>query len=177
MASSSRKLLKELPSEEKMSEIMVDLTAHGPQATVIMGAAYLEHALELLLRAKFIVLTKADDRRIFDGASGGILGSFSAKIRIAYAMQLLHENPYKALLIINDIRNVFAHSLHKVDFDHELVRKDCISLKKISPALTFSAGVTRSLLDDPQEIYSKIVQMLYFSFRRHLENNADDSAN
>jgi hypothetical protein len=50
-----------------------------------MGAAYLEHVLEVYLRTVFKPLSKNDDTRMFDGAAGGILGTFSNKIRIAYA--------------------------------------------------------------------------------------------
>ena len=61
--------------------------------------------LELLLKSKFCYLTPAEDRRLFDGAQNGILGTFSAKIRVAYAMGILIGPVYDDLLIINDIRN------------------------------------------------------------------------
>jgi hypothetical protein len=37
------------------------------------------------------------------------------------------------LLLINDIRNVFAHSLHAVDFSNELVEADCAKLNSHQP--------------------------------------------
>ncbi len=77
-----------------------------------MGAAYLENRLELILKGAFRTLDKDEAARIFDGSKSGILGTFSSKIRIAYPMRLLHRNPYKAILLINDVRNVFAHSFY-----------------------------------------------------------------
>ena len=59
-----------------MASIVFDLKNRGDQAAVIMGAAYLEHGLELLLRFVFRQeLTKEESTRIFDGAQGGILGT------------------------------------------------------------------------------------------------------
>ncbi len=66
---------------------------------------------------------------MFDGAGNGVLGSFSSKIRLAYAISLLGPLSYSDLLLINDIRNVFAHSLHRVSFSHPLIIKDCDRLQ------------------------------------------------
>lgn len=176
MASASKKLLKELPSEERMNEIMSDLKAHGPQATAIMGAAYLEHALELLLRASFRSLSKAEDKRIFESSTKSILATFSAKIRIAYAAKLLHENVQAALLLINDVRNVFAHSLHSVDFNHELVAKDCQRLTQISPGISGAAELEHSTVKTPIDVYSKIVELLYHAIRHKVEDLSEPPA-
>ena len=170
MTSASKKLLKELPPKETMDEIISDLMALGPQATAIIGAAYLEHSLELLLRTSFRALSKGDDRRMFDGAARGILGTFSAKIRIAYATKLIHKKVYEALLLINEIRNVFAHSLHKVDFGHELIKKDCRQLGMISPRMSSATGMVQPALIEPIKIYTKIVGLLYRSIRYKAEN-------
>ena len=105
------------------------LKGQGDQATAVMGPAYLEHVLERVLKAYFINLSKDDERRMFDGASNGVLGSFSSKIRLAYAISLLGPLSYSDLLLINDIRNVFAHSLHRVSFSHPLIIKDCDRLQ------------------------------------------------
>jgi hypothetical protein len=121
----SKKLLKELPTEQEMRDILTNLRSHGAAATALLSAAYLEHTLEAIFRAFFRNLNSEDDTRMFDGAAGGILGTFAAKIRVAYAMRTIDKNMYDDLLLINDIRNVFGHSLHRVTFDHELVAVDC----------------------------------------------------
>lgn len=156
---------------KRMNEIISDLKNLGPQTTAIMGAAYLEHALESLIRASFRPLPKKeDDDRLFSGGASGALGTFSAKIRIAYAAWLIHENVYKALLLINDIRNVFAHSLHRVDFSHELVAEDCRRLRKISPNMASAAGLLYEASDEePIEVYSRIAALLYRSIRHQVE--------
>ena len=37
---------RELPSEEDMTTIILNLKSHGEEMTALMGAAYLEHMLE-----------------------------------------------------------------------------------------------------------------------------------
>jgi hypothetical protein len=169
VSSSSRKLLKELPSQEKMDEIMSDLKAFGPQATAIMGAAYLDHALELMLRASFRKLEDNPDRRIFDGNAGGFLATLSAKTHVAYATKLLDSKVFEALVLINAIRNTFAHSLHVVDFDHELVAEDCQKLVNISSVLSGAAGLQPGFNEDIDS-FAKIVTLLYRSIRRKAED-------
>jgi hypothetical protein len=165
----SRLLLKELPSDAELTRRMSSLKRYGHQATAIMGAAYLEHALEVLVRQRFRKLHRDDDIRMFDGAQGGILAGLSNKVRIAYAMKLIHEDPYKALLLVNDIRNVFAHSLHRVTFRNGLVKRDCDQLCQIAVALSSIAGVNPD--DKAIDIYAKIVRALYLSIRHAAEGS------
>jgi hypothetical protein len=47
----------------------------------LMGAAYLDHALELLLKSQFRYLSPDDERWLFDGTQNGILGTFQQKYR------------------------------------------------------------------------------------------------
>jgi hypothetical protein len=155
----SKRLLKELPSEDAMFKIVAGLRKKGHQTTAILGAAYLERVLELLLRTHFRVLNKEDDTRMFDGAGGGILGSFSAKIRIAYAMKLLHEKPYHDLMLINDIRNLFAHSLHGITFNNKLVAEDCDSFKSNTEFYRPIDG------EKPIDKFASKVNRLYVSLR------------
>ena len=154
-----------------MNEIMSDLKAFGPQATAIMSAAYLDHALELYLRASFVEFSrKEDDQRMFDGAAGGVLGSFSAKIRTAAAMGLIHQRVFRALILINDIRNAFAHSLHVVDFSHEAISADCKQLAEISVVLSRAAGVKFNSPNEEIDIFSGVVSVLYRSIRQQVED-------
>lgn len=154
-----------------MNEIISGLKTLNPQTTAIMAAAYLEHALEMLIRAKFHPLPKRDDNeRLFNMGPGGVLGTFSAKIKIAYAAGMIRQEIYEALLLINDTRNVFAHSLHLVDFEHELVASDCKRLRDISPALSAAAGLyLGDPLEKPGEIFARIAGLLYHSLRHEVE--------
>jgi hypothetical protein len=127
----SKKLLKELPSKEEMQRTILGLKKLGHQATAILGAAFLENAMTLLLKTHFRPLTQADERLLLEPPSG-IIGTFAAKIRVAYAIKAIAGKAYHDLLLINDIRNVFAHTLHTITFDNTLVAQDCANLKGLA---------------------------------------------
>ena len=127
-SAASRKRLRELPSPEEMRQIVFNLKPHSDANVVLWAAAYLDHTLESLLVTSFVKLGKEDAKRLFDTSAGGVLGSFNAKIRIAHAMGLVAEDAKHDLLLVNEIRNVFAHSLHTINFSDEPVIKDCAAL-------------------------------------------------
>jgi hypothetical protein len=167
-SAASKKLLTELPSKEEMDKILRTLNRSGDKAAALLGAAYLESELEQLLSAFFRPLGKEDRNRMFSPQQRGVLSTFDAKIRVAYAAKLLHVNAYHALLLIAGIRNVFAHSLHDVDFKHPLVVHDCQRLAAISANLGDSAKIAP---DSPAiDIYSGIVRTLYVSLYLQIED-------
>jgi DNA-binding MltR family transcriptional regulator len=129
MASASKKLLKELPTRDSMVKTLVGLGTATDQAVALTCVAYLDHALQTLLKVHFRHLNKDQYHRIFDGAGNGILGTASAKILIAYAMGLIEFNTYTDLVILNNVRNAFAHTLHTIDFENGHIKEDCAKLK------------------------------------------------
>ncbi len=131
-SAASLKFLKELPSLDEMQIVMGNLKSHGQQGAAIIGVAYVEHALERLLSRMFIPMNKEDQKRLFDGSAGGILGCLNAKIRIAYAIGIFGNDIYGNLKLLNAIRNVFAHSLHKLDFSAPELGKDVSRLTAIN---------------------------------------------
>ncbi len=144
MTTSSKTLLKNFPTSEEMTAIIYDLKGKDARTVTIMGASYLEYGLEQLLRTHFRDLNKDDSKNIFDGGNA-VLATFSAKIRIAYAMSLIEGAVYRDLLLIKDIRNVFAHSLHNIDFTHKLIETDCqklTSLIELYKVMDFSCPFT-----------------------------------
>lgn len=57
------------------------------------------------------------------------LASFSARIRMAYALGIISKEMRADLDAIRDIRNVFAHAQKHITFDTHAVRSACLSLK------------------------------------------------
>jgi hypothetical protein len=108
-----------------MEDIFLTAFRGSDHGAVLSAVAYLDHALELLLRASFRPLTSDEESRMFDGSANAVLGTTSNKIRTAYAMKLLESGTYQDLLRMNDIRNAFAHSLHNVTFDTPEIAADC----------------------------------------------------
>jgi DNA-binding MltR family transcriptional regulator len=158
--SSARKLLDELPSAEEMTAVVANLKLMDDAAVALVGTAYLDHALEIILKSQFRRLTASEEKRLFDGSQNAILGALSAKIRIAYAMFVINVEIYGDLLLINDIRNAFAHSLRKdVFFTNPLIISDCKKLKSlyVSGRTTWLPGEH----PEPIHLFIETVQYLY----------------
>jgi hypothetical protein len=159
-----KKLLEELPSPEEMAATIASLRMMDDAAAILMGAAYLDHVLELLLKVEFRPLTLDEENRLFDGSQNGILGTFSAKIRMVYALGWLIPEVYHDLLLINDMRNTVAHSLHKhVDFKNKYIMSDCNKLL----FLKWLAAQRREVkgYSPPSFIFVETVQEIYTEFR------------
>jgi DNA-binding MltR family transcriptional regulator len=92
-------------------------------------AAFYDHSSE---RAMAIVLGQIVENRLTDYMRllmrrekaladelfnpSGPLGPFGTKIRVAYMMRILSEQSYRDLIIVNRIRNKFAHDLSVTSF-------------------------------------------------------------
>ena len=84
------------------------LTPETDRGCALMAAAYLDSQLEELLRAVFV-----DDQKVVSELlqSERALGSFSAKIDMAYSLGLLPADAYRDLHLIRKIRNECAYAL------------------------------------------------------------------
>jgi hypothetical protein len=164
--SASKKLLGHLPTDEEKAAIIASLRQMDGAVLALMSASYLNHVLEITIRLHFSGrLTQDEDDRMFNGAQNGILGTFSNKIRMAYALGLLPSEAYKDLLLINDIRNAFAHSLHShVDFDNNLIGDDCAKLEYLKK---YSMD---PVPDDPVQLFVETVRKIYLGFREDADN-------
>lgn len=80
----------------------------------IVGAAIIEEKLVDALLAKMRPLNSEFKTRLFDGY--GPLSSFSAKIDLSYAFQIIDKKTRDELTIIRKIRNKFAHSVALINF-------------------------------------------------------------
>ena len=108
-----------------MLNAMLELEGLDDRSCIIVGVSYLDHLLEQLLKSHFRTLNKHDERRMFDARQNGILGSLGAKIRLCYAMNITSEIANADFLLMADLRNTFAHSLHRMDFANAAVSEDC----------------------------------------------------
>ena len=100
---------------------------------------------------------------MFDGTANGILGTFSAKIRMAYAVRAIAKQTYHDLLLINNIRNVFAHTLHNVSFENNLIVTDCSKLKIFNPE------VLMAIQETAKQRYVFTVLSIYVGLRQNVE--------
>lgn len=132
---------RELPSEEDMSRIILDLKSHGDGMTALMGAAYLEHMIEEVLRARFRPMSANDDQAMFD-VGKGLLATFMGKARMAYALGIVDSPTFDGLKVIAGIRNRFAHPLSPVTFGSPEIEAECLKLTHV-PWFVMTHAVAR----------------------------------
>lgn len=108
---------------------VAEFQRESDRATAILGAALLDEKLLQLLIA-FMV----DDAREVDQLLDpeGPLGSFGARIRVAYCLGLVTRNAFDILRTIKGIRNAFAHHLHGLSFADPEIGESCGRLRKFS---------------------------------------------
>ncbi len=143
----STRLLDELPSSEDMSAVISSLPVQSDRDVALLGAAYVEHALTNLLKAKFRKLAAKEEEALFDAKKRGILSTFSAKARIGYAIRAIDKHTYDVIILISYVRNAFAHSLHRIDFTTSEIGEDCRQISKLMSNLMASKfGYTGGLV-------------------------------
>jgi DNA-binding MltR family transcriptional regulator len=89
------------------------------RAMAVVLAAIIENHLTDLLR---LLMRREEDiaRELFHPS--GPLGPFGTKIRLAYMLRIIGPEQYRDLIVVNKIRNKFAHDLNVVSFENPPVR-------------------------------------------------------
>jgi hypothetical protein len=122
--------LKDRPTDDQQIDVLMALRTAPDHALAITAAAYVDYAVEMILRDRLRV-DKDEDGRIFDGAQNGILATAASKITLAYALRFIEASSLTDLRIVNRVRNIFAHSLHQIDFKHPDIAAQCRKLSLI----------------------------------------------
>jgi len=136
---------KSPPTAEELSKDIHDVVSvlenESDRGLVLVAAAYLDDMLTALIREKFV-----EDQKITEELLGtnGPLGTFSAKINLAYCIGLLHSNARSDLRKTRQIRNKFAHMRNKASFEDRAIQDKCSSLTYASKPIAST--------DDPTKI-------------------------
>ncbi len=102
------------------------------RGAAILAGSFAEHTLGQYL--KFRIRDKKMADELFNAM--GPLSSFSQRIAIAYAFDLISSAQYKDFEIIRKVRNHFAHHPLETTFNTNDIRQLCASLtmfKEINP--------------------------------------------
>lgn len=94
-------------SFRELARIEREIRRQTDRSAAIIGAAYVEDALQGLLSAHFVARSKRDIEDLY--GSDGPLSRFSAKTRMAYSLGLVGEHTRSDLNHIRAVRNEFAH--------------------------------------------------------------------
>ncbi|MHC2436336.1 hypothetical protein [Bradyrhizobium sp. USDA 4451] len=142
-------LIKDRPTEDQQIDVLQALRTAPDHMLAITAAAYVDYALEMVIRERFRI-DKDEDARIFDGAQNGFLATASSKVTIAYAARFIEKMSRDDLRIINRVRNTFAHSMHQIDFKHPEVSAKC---RKLSLVQRRSDMFPNAATADPRSLY------------------------
>ena len=99
---------KRIPRERNRELISRAIDHRDDRVAVITLASLIDAGLERAIKSRMRRLKLDDYNAIFSGT--GPLSGFSARIRVAYALEIIGPLIRNDLSIINEIRNVFAHA-------------------------------------------------------------------
>lgn len=155
----ARQALRRQPPADEISETLRRLELVDDQPAALLGGAYLDHILEAAIRSRFCELDVETDRLLFSATDGGVLSAFATKARIAFALGLIDGAILKDVLAIARVRNLFAHTSHRIDFGHPLVQAECGPL--LVPGRLKNWAGYPSLNGSPKQSYCRHVCDIY----------------
>jgi DNA-binding MltR family transcriptional regulator len=107
-------------------DLLDDLEKDGPRGAVLLGHAVLESAMRDLLISRMLPLNRREDDALFGGY--GPLSTMAARISVARAFNIITKEARQNLDTIRQIRNCFAHTDRRIDFDDPKVVALCEKL-------------------------------------------------
>ena len=142
------------PDIKSLTKAIDIFTKQGDRGTALIVAAWVDDALEAVIRSRF-----RPDKPLADDLlrPDGPLGSFSARIKLAYMLDLLEHLARKDLDLIRKIRNDFAHARSDLRFTTPSIRDRC---RELHGAKACEAGGL--MLRSPKQ---KFIATAYFLVR------------
>jgi hypothetical protein len=125
-----KELQKEIPSNTDVGRRLAKALVAVDYEAAMLSANLLEYMLKQAITTKFILLGKDHLESIFSDGGNGPLSTFSAKIKLAYALGIVSAETRVQIERIREVRNHFAHHKDKVSFKHPSVISVCSLFKK-----------------------------------------------
>lgn len=110
-----------LALQSEWRDAIEELRSESDRGVALLGAAYLDTALKSLLEASLAGGRAVADKLL--NIPDAPLGTFSARIAMAYGLGHIGPNYFQALESIREIRNVFAHFRRSLTFEDPEIRK------------------------------------------------------
>src|ERR1051325_129004 len=134
---------------DDVSRLVDDLERESDRGAALVGAAFLDDVLDVLLRAAFINEPDVVGKLM---GMGRPLESFGSRAHLSYCMGLLGADVYADINLIREIRNDFAHR-GPTSFDMPEIGAKCLRLR-----ILCTVGVDESC--GPRERFIATVVML-----------------
>ena len=143
----------------EFSALVDHLRAETDRGCMLVAAAFLDNALEVLIRAAFVDNQKAAGRLL---EYPGPCSTFAARSDLAYCMGLIDSSTHADLGTVRKIRNEFAHSHFLARFSSAKIKALCHQLRVISwmkkQGTRFLVGEKTELIITAAAIGSGLVQ-------------------
>jgi len=108
---------KTVHTRDQVSAFLNELKTQSDRGVAVVAAAMLEELLELVILARLIEIPSKRKESLFDKMNAP-LSSLSAKIEIAFALGTINESARRAMHLVREVRNKFAHRLEPLTFHH-----------------------------------------------------------
>lgn len=146
----------------QMVEMRQSLDRESERGCVVVASAFLEEALEALLRARLVDDELDPKEKRLESLFDHPLGTFDAKTRLAFAVGLIGRNERDDADVIRKLRNDFAHLHLAVSFADQHVKDECKKLKVL-------ADLDRSVIEaEPRWAFTLSVSLLAFNWHGRL---------
>ena len=98
-------------------DLVTNLKNESDRSLVVVWVSVLEDALTLEIKKKFRAMEEKEEKALRLYLPEGPIGSFSLKINVSYAMQIIDEPTRQSLTDIREMRNACAHSFKPIGFE------------------------------------------------------------
>jgi hypothetical protein len=157
---SLRALIHQLPTRGETNQAFKELSDDpNDRAVAIVGAALLESTLQASLAFRLKKIGATDTNEVFRGDDAPF-GSFSAKIKLARAVNLLADPARHDLDCIREIRNAFAQTRRKkLTFETAEIGAVCVRINFpiFGDDTTKEEGITRFRFLSGCILYSRLL--------------------
>lgn len=154
---------KEKPNDPKweIQSLLDELSGENDRASAIVGAAWMDDII-LSLLSTFMVPHKETDHLL--GIKGrGPISNYWSRVITAFALGLITEEEKDNLEKIGNIRNLFAHRIHRSSFSNPKIRDYCYQL---SIGKRFASSGDKA---STREIFLATVSILAYSLNLRVE--------
>ena len=116
------RLLEQAPSPQEYQVAWENVRKDGSMGSVILAGTLVEDSLRALLISRMAPGVEMDEPKDLFGPMKP-LSTFSAKIRMGFALKLYGERTFDDLELLRKLRNLFAHGKLAIDFDTPGVKR------------------------------------------------------
>ncbi|MFY8097859.1 MAG: MltR family transcriptional regulator [Flavobacterium sp.] len=111
---------------EKVNKVREQLDSESDRGCCLMAVSFIENEIEILISQKLVGSEKFI-KNLFE--FNGPLGTFSSKIKMAFALGFISKSTMDNLELIRKVRNDFGHTYEPINFDTENIRQRIMQLK------------------------------------------------